>query len=75
MYSHYMKELFQKIRVELPNQPSPKEKLKSLLHAIVGGWYVEKLGQKLPPQKKGKLSKKKEEENERKRELTVENQD
>ena len=58
MYSHYMKELFQKIRVELPNQPSPKEKLRSLLHAIVGGWYVEKLGQKLPPQKKGKSSKK-----------------
>ena len=50
--------MFHKILVELPNQPSPKEKLKSLLHAIVGGWYVEKLGQKLPPLKKIKLSKK-----------------
>ena len=54
MYTHYRKELFQKIPVELPNQPSPKEKQESLLYAIRGGWYVEKLGQKLPPLKKSK---------------------
>ena len=57
-YTHYLEELFQNIPVELPNQPSPKEKGKSLLHAIRGGWYVEKLGQKLPPLKKRKLFKK-----------------
>ena len=38
MYTHFMKELFQKIPVELPNQPIPKEKRKSLLRAIGGGW-------------------------------------
>ena len=54
-----MKELFQKILVELPSKPIPKEKHKSLLHAIVGGWYVYKLGKKLPPLKKRKLIKKK----------------
>ena len=58
-----MKESFQKILVELPNQPSPKEKLKSLLHAIGCVWYVEKLVQKLTPLQKSKLIKKKEEEN------------
>ena len=52
-----MKKLFQKIPVELPNKPSPKEKRKSLLHAMGGGWYVEKFRQKLPPLKKSKLSK------------------
>ena len=51
-----MEELFHKTNVGLPNQPSPKEKLKSLLHAIGGSWYVEKLGQKLTPLKKSKLS-------------------
>ena len=44
------------IPVNLPNKPSPKEKLRSLLHAIGGGWYVEKLGQNIPPLKKRKLS-------------------
>ena len=53
-----MEELFNKINVELTNQPSPKGKRKSLLNAIGGGWYVEKLGQNLPPLKKSKLSKK-----------------
>ena len=48
-----MEELFLKIPFEVPNQPSPKDKSKSLLHAIEGVWYVEKLGQKLPPLKKG----------------------
>ena len=41
LYSRYMEELFQKISVEITNQPSPKEKVKSLLHVIRGGWYVE----------------------------------
>ena len=54
-----MEELFQKINVELPNQPSPKEKLDSLLNASGGGWYVEKLDQKLLPLKKRKIKKKK----------------
>ena len=58
LFTHYMKELFQKISGDFPNKPSTKEKLKSLLHAIGVGWYVEKLGQKLPPLKKSKLSKK-----------------
>ena len=58
LYTYYMEELFQKIPVELPNKPSPKEKLKSLLHAIGGGWYVYKLGQKLPPIKKKKINQK-----------------
>ena len=44
-----MEELFQKINVNITYKPSPKEKLKSLLHSIGGVWYVEKLGQKLPP--------------------------
>ena len=59
MYTHFMKGLFQKIPVGLSNQHSPKEKRKSLLHAIGGGWYVDKLGQKLPPPKNSKSSKKK----------------
>ena len=50
-----MEELFQKINVKLPNQPIPKEKRKSLLHAIGGVWYVETLSQKLlTPVKKSK---------------------
>ena len=53
-----MEELFKKIPVRLPNKPIQKEKLESLLHAIGDGCYVEKLGQKLPPLKKRKLSKK-----------------
>ena len=52
-----MVEIFKKIPVKIPNKPSPKEKRKSLLHAIGSGWYVEKLGQKLPPLKKIKLRK------------------
>ena len=57
MYIFSMKN-FQKIPVELPKPSSPKEKHQSLLHAIGGGWYVEKLSQKLIPLKKRKLSKK-----------------
>ena len=41
-FTCYMKELFQKIDVGLMNQPSPKGKLRSLLHAIGGGLYVNK---------------------------------
>ena len=47
-----MEELFHKIPVKLPNKPSPKEKRESLVHAFGGGWYVDKLGQNLPPLKK-----------------------
>ena len=35
-----MEELLEKIPVELPNKPSPKEKRKSLLHYTGGDWYV-----------------------------------
>ena len=47
-----MEELFQKVPVEVPNKPSRKENRKNLLHSIGGGWYVDKLGQKLPQQQK-----------------------
>ena len=53
-----MEELFQKINNELPYQTTPKEKRKSLVHNIGGGWYVKTLGHKLPPLKKRKSSKK-----------------
>ena len=66
--------MFQKIPVKLPNKPIPREKRRSLLHAIGGGWYVEKLGQQLPPLKKKKLSKKRQEEEDKTKEkLTEEN--
>ena len=52
-----MKHFFLKIPVELPKQPSPREKHQSLLNAIGGGWYVNKVGQKHPPLKKRKLTK------------------
>ena len=54
IYVFNMGKLFQKILVELPKQPIPKKKSQSLLHAIGGGWYVEKLDQKLQPLKKRK---------------------
>ena len=52
LYTHNMDLLFQKTNVKFTNKSSPKEKCKQLLHAIRGDWYVEKLGQKLPPLKK-----------------------
>ena len=52
MYVLNMRILFQKIPVELPKQPSPQERRKSVLHTIGGVWYVNTLGQKLPPIKK-----------------------
>ena len=67
--------LFQKIPVKISNQPSPKEKRKSLLHDIGGGWFVDKLGQKLLTLKNsilGKKSQKKEDTT--KRRLTEANQ-
>ena len=48
-FSHYMENLFHKIPVKLTNQPSPKDKRQSLLFDIGGGWYMERLGQNLPP--------------------------
>ena len=53
MYVLNMSKLFQKILVEISKKPSPEGKLKSLLHTIGCGWYVNKLGQNLPPLKKG----------------------
>ena len=43
LYTHNVDLLFQKTNVKSPNHPSMKKKNKSLLHAIGGGWYVEKL--------------------------------
>ena len=65
MYVSNMKKLLQKILVELPKKISPREKLKSLLHAIGGGWYVNKLGKKLPPLKKRKFKNKSPKEEEK----------
>ena len=71
-----MVELFYKINVGIPNQPSPRVKRKSLLHSIGGGWYVEKLGHRLPPLKKIKLIKiSQKEENKIQRRLTEANQE
>ena len=58
MYVFNMNKLFHKTPVELPKQPNPRKKRKSLLHAIVGGWYVNKLVQKLQPLQKRRLRKK-----------------
>ena len=52
MYIFNMNKLIQKTPVEINKQPSPKEKRKSLLHTIRGGWYVNRLGQKLPLNKR-----------------------
>ena len=41
--------MFLKIPVEIPKPPIPKGNRQSILYAIVGGWYVNKLCQKLPP--------------------------
>ena len=71
-----MKELFHKIQVELTKKPSPREKRKSLLHAIGGGCYVDKLVHNIPPPKKRELIKKwKEEEDKIKRIITEANQE
>ena len=52
VYVFNMNKLCPEILFELPKQSSPKEKRKSLLHAIGDDWYVYKLGQNLPPLKK-----------------------
>ena len=57
------------------NKPFQRRKCKSSLHDIGGGWYVNKLVQKIPPLKKRKLNKKpQKEEDEIKRILTEDNQ-
>ena len=47
MYIFAMQKLFLKIQVEIPKPPIPKGKHQSLLHAIGGGWYVNKSVQNL----------------------------
>ena len=70
-----MKIMFQKKSLELPKPPTCKVKRQYLLHANVGGWYMKKMNEKLPPLKKRKLSKKAEEkEDEIKRNLQTANQ-
>ena len=49
MYFGTMKKLFQKIPVEIPKPPSLKEKRQSLLHAIGGGWYINKFNDNISP--------------------------
>ena len=44
-----LEELFQKIPVELPNQPSPKKNENRYYMLLGGGWYVKKEGQKISP--------------------------
>ena len=50
--------MFQKNPFEFHKAPSPREKHQSLLNAIGGGWYMNKLSDNLPPPKKRKLIKK-----------------
>ena len=57
MYLFCYEKLFQKILVELPKPPIPKKKHQSLLHAIGGGWYMNKFGENLPPLNKRKINK------------------
>ena len=58
MYFFAIKNMFQKIPVELPQPDSPKKRHQSLLHDIEGSCYMNKLSEKIPPLKKSKLSKK-----------------
>ena len=58
MYFQTMECMFRKITVELPKPLTLKEIRKTLLHAIGGKCYKNKLNVKLPPLKKIKLSKK-----------------
>ena len=44
-----MKNLFQKIPVELPKPPSHKKKRQSLLHTFEGGWYMKTFNENIPP--------------------------
>ena len=57
IYIHAMKKMFLEIPFRLPKPYIPREKHKSLLHAIGGDWYMNKLIQKLQPLKKIKLIK------------------
>ena len=50
--------MFQETPVRLPKPHITKGKYQSLLHAIGGGWYINKLSEKLSPLKKRKLRKK-----------------
>ena len=58
MYFDTMKGMFQNIPVKLPKTLSLKEIHKTLLHAIGGEWYMEKMNEKLQPLKRQKLIKK-----------------
>ena len=50
--------MFQKIQVETPHPPCPKEKHQSILHAMGVGWYMKKLSDNLPPLKEMNLRRK-----------------
>ena len=69
-----MEELFHIILVKIPNKPSPKEKI---IITCYRRWLVcGKIGQKPPPLNKRKLSKTRQEEEDKiKRKLTEANQE
>ena len=50
--------MLQKTPVELPKPPISRDKHQSLLHAIGGGWCMNKLSEKIKPLKKSKRTKK-----------------
>ena len=75
MYIETMKNMLQKILVEIHKLLSHKGKLQSLLHAIGRYLYMNKLNKNLRPLRKLKLSKKvQEKEDEIKRNLQKANQ-
>ena len=70
-----MENMIKKTPVELPKPPITKEKHQSLLYAIGGGWYINKLSENILTPKKIKLNKKSQEnKDKRKRNLQMANQ-
>ena len=57
MYFETMKNMFQKIPVELPKPLSHKIKLQYSLHAIGGDWYMNKFNENITPLNKRILRK------------------
>ena len=51
------KNCLEKLQLNFLINPVQRKKRRYLFHAIGGSWYVEKLGQKLPPVKKSKVRK------------------
>ena len=67
--------MFNKTPVELPKPLTQRGKCQSLLHAIGGGWYMNKLNENILPPKRTETKKKPtRKEDEIKRNLQMENQ-